>query len=437
MRLRIVTALALLARAAASPADAVLTPAGSIALPGVTDAGSHKFDHSVLVADRWLFLAAKCNDSVAVVDLQAAAFASSTPVPAPQGMAYSAALGLVFAASSSAGRLFALSASPPFAVAWSVSVGADADNVRARDDAASQSTLVYVAHGGGASGNGAVTAVAATLQGGAVVGSVDVGADHPEELNLSPLHAAVSVSVPNSVGTGGGVRVFSTLPGAGYRQLDFFVGGAAWAEPYAQRLDASGTRLWLATAGSAWPPVPSQMLALNALDGSVLFAAPTGDAGGACDDIAVDGDGGLVFCAKGCDASRLYVVQQTRADALFPSAGANWTSLGALSVASAPQALVNARGLAWRASTRTLYLVVPPAGAGQQPQLLAFAAAGGSGGGAASTGATAGPLSVEGWSALTAGVALISMAIGGFLARSVGFGGAKEEPKEDKYASLN
>ena len=80
MRLRIVTALALLARAAASPADAVLTPAGSIALPGVTDAGSHKFDHSVLVADRWLFLAAKCNDSVAVIDLQAAAFYSSYPL---------------------------------------------------------------------------------------------------------------------------------------------------------------------------------------------------------------------------------------------------------------------------------------------------------------------------------------------------------------------
>jgi hypothetical protein len=44
---------------------------------------------------------------------------------------------------------------------------------------------------------------------------------------------------------------------------------------------------------------------------------------------------------------------------------------------------------------------------------------------------------VEGWSALTAGVALISIAVGGFLARSVGFGGAEKEEPKDKYASLN
>ena len=427
-------AAALAPAASASPADSVLTAAGAIALPGVTDAAdAMKLDHSVLVGNL-LFLACKENNTVSVVDLDAGAFVTSTVVPTPQGLAYSAALGMVFVASSSAGTLSALSAAPPFAVAWSIAVGGDCDNIRCVDTPGGAAPArVYVAHGGGAAGNGAVTAVDASLAGGAVAFTTDVGSDHPEELNLSPLANVMTVSVPAAAG--GGVRVLSTDPAR--PRLDFWSGEGLWSGPFAQTVDASGQRLWLATAGAVEPPIASQLLALNALDGTLLFAAPTGEAGAACDEIALDEAGGLVFAAKGGPASRLYVVRQTRASAAFPGVGANWTALGSLD--GMPQSLVNARGVVWRASTRTLYLKVPLDAAAKQPaQLLVFAAAAAPapaaapGGGACDQGA----LGQGAWSALTAGVALVGLVVGIALARNVGVGGAKEA-KDAAYASLN
>ena len=126
---RLCAALLLAASAAASPADSMLSLVGSIALPGVTDAAvTMKMDHSALVGGL-LFLACKENNTVAVVDLDAGAFVASVPVPFPQGVARSAALGLVFVASSTAGTLTAMSAAPPFAVAWSLPIGGDCDNI--------------------------------------------------------------------------------------------------------------------------------------------------------------------------------------------------------------------------------------------------------------------------------------------------------------------
>jgi DNA-binding beta-propeller fold protein YncE len=306
----VVVLLALLPSASASPADSMLSLVGSIALPGVTDASATmKLDHSVMVGNL-LFVAAKENNTVAVVDLDAGAFVASVPVPFPQGMARSAALGLVFVASSSAGTLSALSAAPPFAVAWSVRVGGDCDNVRAVDTPGGAAPArVYVAFGGGASGNGAVAAIDATLASGTIAFTTDVGSDHPEELNLSPISNFVTVSVPAPAAGGGGVRVLSTDPARPL--LGYWSGEGQWSAPYAQSIDATGQRLWLATAGAVDPPIGSQLLALNALDGSLLFAAPTGDAGASCDEIAIDEAGGLVFAAKGGPASRLFVVQQT------------------------------------------------------------------------------------------------------------------------------
>ena len=309
---RLCAALLLAASAAASPADSMLSLVGSIALPGVTDAAvTMKMDHSALVGGL-LFLACKENNTVAVVDLDAGAFVASVPVPFPQGVARSAALGLVFVASSTAGTLTAMSAAPPFAVAWSLPIGGDCDNIRAVDTPGGAAPArVYVAFGGGASGNGAVAAVDATLAGGTVAFSTDVGSDHPEELNLSPVSNLMTVSVPAPAAAGGGVRVLTTDP---TRPLaGFWSGEGRWSAPYAQTVDASGQRLWLATAGAVDPPISSQLMALNAIDGSVLFAAPTGDAGASCDEIAIDEAGGLVFAAKGGPASRLYVVRQTAA----------------------------------------------------------------------------------------------------------------------------
>jgi len=213
--------LLLAAAAAASPADGVLSLVGSIALPGVTDAAATmKLDHSALVGGL-LFIACKENNTVGIVDLDAGAFLASTPVPFPQGVAHSAALGLVFVASSSAGTLTALSAAPPFAVAWSVPVGGDCDNLRAVDTPGGAAPArVYVGHGGGASGNGAITAIDATLAGGVVASSTDVGSDHPEEFNLSPISNFMTVSVPAPDAGGGGVRVLSTDPRRAHRLLE-------------------------------------------------------------------------------------------------------------------------------------------------------------------------------------------------------------------------
>ena len=218
--------------------------------------------------------------------------------------------------------------------------------------------------------------------------------------------------------------------------IGFWSGEGRWTAPYAQSVDASGQRLWLATAGAVDPPIGSQLLALNALDGSLRFAAPTGAAGGACDEIAIDEAGGLVFAAKGGAASRLYVVAQTAASAAFPGVGANWSALG--SVDGMPQDLVNARGAVWRAATRMLYVKVPlDRAANQSAQLLAFsvplpAPA------AAPAAASSGALSEGAWSALTSGVALVGLVVGVVLARSVsGGGGAAAAAKEAPYASLN
>jgi len=432
----------------ASPADAALSYVASIPLPGVTDAAATmKMDHSVLVGDSpassLLFIACKENNTVAVVDLNAGAFVASTPLRSPQGLAQSAALGLVFVASSADGTLSALSAAAPFSVAWSVFVGGDCDNVRAVDTpGGAGAARVFVAYGGGAAGNGAVAAVDATLSGGVVAFRTDVGSDHPEELNLSPVSNFITVSVPAAAG--GVVRVLSSDPTS--PRAAVWAGAGRWAAPYAQMVDASGQRLWVATAGAVDPPIASQLLALNALDGTVLFSSPTGDAGAACDEIVVDNAGGFIFAAKGGAASRLYVVQQTAAAAAFPSVGANWTALG--SVDAMPQNLVNARGAAWRASTRTLYLKVPlDAAAQQSAQLLVFSAqalppppaANNAGGGGAS-----GPLSADAWSALAAGAAIIGLAVGIMLARNVGVfggggGGAKEggARNNDVYSGLN
>ena len=76
----------------------------------------------------------------------------------------------------------------------------------------------------------------------------------------------------------------------------------------------------------------------------------------------MDEEGGLIFVACGGPASAYYILQATAFDALTGAATA-WSSLGALTTAPPPGTL-NSRGLAWQASTRTLYTLVPYAAMG-------------------------------------------------------------------------
>lgn len=292
------------------------------------------------------------------------------PVNTPQGVAYAPAQNLILVASSTDGTLSAFSAAPPFALAWTLAVGLDADSVRF-DSVAS---VAWVASGGAENGNGNLAAVSVTATAGALLQRVDVGADHPEEMSLSPISRFLTVSVPATAG--GGVKVVDRVLGA---VAATFPAAGSWARPFAQRVDASGSRLWVASAGDAARGVAAQLVVLNAIDGTLLFSTPTptdSAAGAACDDIALDDDGGLAFAACGGSDSKLYVVQQAATDAR--GAGASWVALGA--AGALPVNLTNARGLGWRAATRTLYVPVPAA-PGQAARVLVFAVGGGGGGG--------------------------------------------------------
>ena len=365
--LSLVFFLCLVGLAASSDADALVTCKPSIPLPGVTDSADlKKVDHSVLVGT-YLFISVKQNNTVAVIDTSTSAFITSLgPIGFPQGIAATKS-GLVIAASSSTGNVTAYSASPPFAQAWSTLVGLDADNVRV-DDA---SGLVWVANGGGESGDGLLTPLKADT--GVIIQDliIHLGPNHPEEFNLSPITRWLTVSVPSASGSGT-VQVFDRSNA--FHIAQFPGSDTTWAQPFAQRLDATGQRLYVATAGDL--VLPAQLVVLNALDGTLLWAMPTGTP---CDDIIVDSTGGLVLVAGGGKSSADYVIQVTSA----PSAGVAtaWKSLGAITL-TPPANTTNARGLAWSPQTRTLYGPIPlVTSSGQTPQVVVMTIATPKGGG--------------------------------------------------------
>ena len=82
------TLFVLLATAYATPADPFFSPLPPLPLPGITDP-THllKLDHSCL-APPYLFLSAKENSTLSILDLDAGAFVTSLPIPFPQGVAY-------------------------------------------------------------------------------------------------------------------------------------------------------------------------------------------------------------------------------------------------------------------------------------------------------------------------------------------------------------
>jgi len=292
----------------------------------------------------------------------------------PQGIALSKS-GLVIAASST-GYATAWRASQPFAQVWSTFVGLDADNVRMDDG----SGLVWVAHGGGDSGLGALTPLLADTGEIQAALIMSLGSNHPEELSLSPITRWLTVSVPSQDTSGNGVVDVvdrsNTFPIAQFPGSD-----TTWAQPSAQALDATGTRLYLATAGNR--VLPPQLVVLNALDGTVLWSMVTGPSGTpACDSIIVDTAGSLVFVACGGVNSAYYIIQVTSASATGAATG--WKNLGAITL-TPPANTTNARGLAWKAQTRTLYGPIPlVTSLGQAPRVVVMTIGtpkGGGGGG--------------------------------------------------------
>jgi hypothetical protein len=385
-----------------------------------------------------MFLSATENDTVAIIDLNTRSFVDYIYVARPQGIDYSSTHELVFVASSSEGTLSAWSSVSPFTVAWTVPVGMDADNVRFENFRGGG--RVWVASGGAENGDGMVTCVNASN--GAVLTTVGVGPNHPEEMSQSSINARLTVSVPNDA-TGGVIDMIDTslgvVTGPGWS------GGGAWAGPFAQHLDASGLRLWVSTRGDATRGIASAVVVLNALDGSTLWSTPAPSAryeldSPPCDDVQSDGGlalGALTFVACGGPASRLFIYASTQINRVTNVADA-WENLGALSGAKMDQNLVNARGLAWHARRRVLAVPVPlvrDAEHNQSAQLLLFSVAGDS----APDAVKGDGLGVSTWVAITLAVAIVSSGAAYFLGRRQGASAASAmyHADDDIYGNLN
>jgi hypothetical protein len=431
----------LILNAAALTADSLITPLGFIPLTVSDESNAVRFDHSVVVEDL-LFLSATENDTVAIIDLNTKAFVDYLPVARPQGIDYSSAHELVFVASSEDGTLSAWSSVPPFAVAWTVPVGLDADNVRFENFHGGG--RVWVASGGAENGDGVVTCVNASS--GEIVTTVGVGPNHPEEMSQSSLYARLMVSVPNDA-TGGVIDMIDTslgvVTGPGWS------GGGAWAGPFAQHLDASGLRLWVSTRGDATRGIASAIVVLNALDGSTLWSTPAPSAryeldSPPCDDVQGDGGlalGALTFAACGGPASRLFIFASTQINRVTNVADA-WENLGALSSATMDQGLVNARGLAWHARRRVLAVPVPlvrDAEHNQSARLLLFAVADNSAPDAGRADRGDG-LGVPTWVAITLAVAIFTSGTAYVIGRRQGASAVSalyHADDEDIYGNLN
>lgn len=359
---RVALALALAARASATASDAaVLAFAGSIALPGVSDLiGATKFDHLVVDdATGTLFISAKENHTVAVVDLTTRAFVTSfAAAPAstflPQGLELAPSLGLLLVAGGTGDNaLHAFALAPPYAEVWRVPLPEDADNVLFDADAG----VAWVAYGGGAV-PGALAIVAVTASSGTLVANVSWAPDaeglpsHPEEFHFTSTSRLLYGSAPDAA-DGGDIVVVDR---ATRRVVAAWPLAPATDAPFASAVDDAHARFFVCTQSTTAP----SFVVLNLFDGTPVFTSPIG---GGCDGLQFDAAGGLVYMSVGGGGvapSAVYIVRQDGADAYTP-----------LGVAPLPASLANltlARTSAWQASTRTLLVAVPFAPDQSPPQ---------------------------------------------------------------------
>jgi hypothetical protein len=437
MRGNVLSALAILSCAATAraqapsspppppPATSALSLIATIALPGVTNKiGANKFDKLAGDGAR-LFVSAKMNNSVAVVDLASAAFVAAIEgLEEPQGVELLAPLGLVLVATAGDGLLHGFSTSPPFAAAWpAVSVGLDADNVKCEAvDAAAGTALCWVAHGGGGGAPGGMAFVRVGAAAAEWLGDAPFPA-HPEEMQLAPasLSSLMYVSAPDDDSK---VLVFDRATRQIVLEWPLLVRAGA-SQPFANALDAAGLRLFVAAQANDGLSAP-QFLVLNLLDGSVVWRM---DTTAVCDNIVYDAAARLIYVAcggvTGSVGSVLYVVQQG-ADA------STYALLGA--AAGTPPGLAIARTCFFDATSGLLYLSVPQnddVAPPQQAAVLVFQRnapvvppGGGGGGGAAAGACPEGSLPASTVGGLSVGVAVVAVAIGVRMGRSALCGAA-------------
>jgi len=390
--------LLLFAHTRASPADGVVTLTSTNALPVTSDNGQSALGR-LLSSGPATFLSVTENATVLVFDATlsvAAALAADAPT---RGLTASPMLSLVIAASDD-GALTAWSTSPPYARAWRVDAGAGVDTVHMDNMAG----LVYAAHGadGGGVSVWRVTAANATF-----VQDIPTGPVHPADFVLSPTSNLIFIATNNAV------LVYDRTT---YERVETWA-SSDWANPVSMRIDESGQRLWLATAGDG-ESVPAQLLVLNAQDGSQLWATRT-TPGASC-VVELYGDDGLIFALCAAPVfSQLWVAQATATS--MTGVQSAWTSLG--SVDAMPPA-ANARSIGWSKASQSLLVALPfiaTASVNQSASMLVFTLSAPDSNDDDDSGGTAAPSgpSAAAWTGIVIGVGLVSLGVGAFLARRV------------------
>jgi hypothetical protein len=233
--------IAALAGPALPPPEAVLRLVQSIPLPHVDG----RIDHmAVDVAGQRLFVAALGNDTLEVVDLEAARVARSVDgFSEPQGVAYLSDMETVVVANGGDGTLAFVDAKT-LRGTKKLALGDDADNVRY--DASNR--RIYVGYGGGA-----LAIIDAST--GARAGDIPL-AGHPESFQLDPSAARVFVNVPSA----SSVAVVDTAKGRV---------AAAWplsgvAANFPMAVDAEHHRLFVGTRR------PARVLVLDMESGKAV-----------------------------------------------------------------------------------------------------------------------------------------------------------------------
>jgi YVTN family beta-propeller protein len=259
--------------------DAPLQLESTIPLPGVQG----RIDHmSFDAGSSRLFVAALGNNTVEVIDTkQAKRIRTISGLHEPQGVLYLADVNRLYVANGDDGTLKMFDGSS-YRLLRSVSLGADADNVRFDPE----KKEIYVGYGAGA--------LAIFSEDGAKIGEIKLDA-HPESFQLEKNGSRIFVNLPDS-------RKIAVLDRKSKTVISTWKTGQALAN-FPMALDEQDHRLFIVCRK------PAQLLVLNTDNGEVVATISTvGD----CDDVFYDRTAKRLYASGG--AGNVSVVEQQSPD---------------------------------------------------------------------------------------------------------------------------
>lgn len=294
----------------------------TIPLPGVAG----RIDHMDLDRERGrLFIAARGNNSLEVVDLRSGKRARSVPgFDAPQGVSFVGGTNRLFVANGGSGACEMLDGTT-FRLIRSVNYAGDADNLRL-DPVAKR---IYVGYGNG--GLGIIDA-----ETGASRGSIPLEV-HPESFQLEFSGSRIFVNLPDA-------REIAVVDRRSGRVATDWP--CACEANYPMALDEAGHRLFVGCRH------PGSVLVYDTASGQRIDSIPIS---GDVDDLFYDGDRRRIYAA--CGAGFLDVLGERRTGRYAP--------IGRIPTGR------NARTALFVPELRRLYVAVPRAGA-QRAEIRVF-----------------------------------------------------------------